>query len=337
MMTGRERILATLSGERRDHLALMPITMMFAADTAGVSYGDYARDHQVLAHAQMVTAGKYGFDYVSAISDPAREAADLGAVVEYFPDQPPAIIEERALLLDKTMLARLQLPSMEPPGRMHDRLRAVETLAREAGGELAVEGWVEGPCAMASDLRGINNLMLDFFDDPGFVDDLFEFVVAMEIAFAKAQIAAGATIIGIGDAASSLVGPRLYKRFVLPYEQRLIKGIKDAGGLTRLHICGNTRKILDGMGQSGADLIDLDYPSPVAEARAQTTPTQPLLGNLDPVRVVRDGDPESVAAAIAQCHREAGDAFIVGAGCELARGTPEANVRALADYAKGHA
>jgi hypothetical protein len=31
-MTGHERILATLQGRSTDHLALMPITMMFAAD-----------------------------------------------------------------------------------------------------------------------------------------------------------------------------------------------------------------------------------------------------------------------------------------------------------------
>ena len=43
-----------------------------------------------------------------------------------------------------------------------------------------VEGWIEGPCAEAADLRGINNIMLDFYDDPQFVHTLLEFVVEME-------------------------------------------------------------------------------------------------------------------------------------------------------------
>ncbi len=336
-MNGKQRVLATLNGEARDHLALMPITMMFAAETAGVLYGDYARDHRVLVEAQLRTAEKYGFDYVSAISDPAREASDLGSAIEWFPDQPPAIIEERALLLDKARLATLALPDPSRPGRMHDRLQAIEMLRSRVGEDLVVEGWVEGPCAMASDLRGINNLMLDFHDDPGFVQDLFAYVIAMEVAFAKAQIAAGAHLIGIGDAASSLVGPRIYQNFVLAGEQQLIREIHAAGAKARLHICGNTRKILAGMGETGADLIDLDYPSPVAEARAAMSPTQPLLGNLDPVRTLRDGTPESVEAAIADCHQAAGDAFIVGAGCEIARATPEENVHTLARYAASHA
>jgi uroporphyrinogen-III decarboxylase len=59
-----------------------------------------------------------------------------------------------------------------------------------------------------------------------------------------------------------------------------------------------------------------------------------LLGNIDPVEVLRHGTPESVAAAIGECHRQAGSRYIVGAGCEVVRDTPEANMRALCDYAR---
>ncbi|MCC6262310.1 MAG: uroporphyrinogen decarboxylase [Bryobacterales bacterium] len=335
-MNGKERILATFDGAPRDHLALMPITMMFAGDTAGVLYRDYASNYRVLAAAQLRTAERYGFDYVSAISDPAREASDLGGVIEWFENQPPAIVESQAVLQEKSRLASLGQPEMAAGSRMEDRVRAVEALRRGAGGDLLVEGWVEGPCAMGADLRGINSLMLDFSDDPEFIDDLFAFVVTMEIAFAKAQIRAGADLIGVGDAASSLVGPRLYRQYVLPWQKKLIAAIRAEGARVRLHICGNTRRILGDMGTIGADLIDLDFPSPVAEARSAMTISQALLGNLDPVRTVRDGTPASVTAAIAKCHEEAGSAFIVGAGCEIARGTPEENILALAQYARTH-
>ena len=78
-MTGKERILAKLRGEPTDSLPLMPITMMFAADLAGVPYRNYAADHRVLAEVQTRVAETFGFDYVSAISDPAREVSDLDA------------------------------------------------------------------------------------------------------------------------------------------------------------------------------------------------------------------------------------------------------------------
>ena len=71
---------------------------------------------------------------------------------------------------------------------MHDRVRAAELFREKVGGELLIEGWIEGPCAESADLRGINRLMLDFYDDPAFVRDLFDFVLEMELWFARAQI-----------------------------------------------------------------------------------------------------------------------------------------------------
>ena len=333
-MTGKQRILAKLRGEPTDSLPLMPITMMFAADLAGVRYGDYARDCRVLADAQAAVAERFDLDYVSAISDPAREASDLGAAVAWFDDQPPAIVESRALLDDKSKLAALRQPDLAAPGRMRDRVEAVRLLAERAGGERIVEGWVEGPCAMSADLRGLNTLMLDFFDDPPFVEALFEFTVRMEVAFAHAQVEAGATLIGVGDAAASLVGPALYARFVLPCEQKLIAAIRGFGVPVRLHICGNTKRIVEGMGQTGADIIDLDFPTPLGHARRGMRKRQVLLGNIDPVRELRDGTPALVETVLEECHRQAGAAYICGAGCEVARGTPHGNLEAMARFAR---
>lgn len=336
-MTGKERVLARLRREPTDSLPLLPITMMFAGDAAGIRYGDYAREARHLAAAQLKTAETYGFDYVSVISDPAREASDLGAAVEWFDDQPPAINEARALLETPARLKTLPVPETFLGPRMEDRLEGVRLLHEAAGNELAVEGWVEGPCALAADLRGVNTLMLDLYDDPAFIEDLFDYVVALEIAFARRQVEAGATLIGIGDAAASLIGPRFYDQYVQPRETRLIAAIQSLGVPARLHICGNTRRLLQGMGATGAALVDLDYPSPVHEARAAMGPDQVLLGNLDPLRVVHDGTPAGITAAIAQCHAEAGPNFIVGAGCEIPRGTPPENLMALTRYARSHA
>ena len=271
-MNGRERILALLDGQPIDHLPLMPITMMFAADTAGVAYGRYALDYRVLVEAQCRTAEQFDFDYVSCISDPAREAADCGAKVVYFDDQPPALDEADALLADKTRLRTLAPPDPMGGGRMHDRVRAAALLRERAGAEKLIEGWIEGPLRQGADLRGINTLMLDFFDDPVFVRDLFEFVVDMELRFARAQVEAGVDLIGVGDAAASLVGPQIYEEFVWPYEKKLVDGVHDLGARVRLHICGNTRPLLSAMGRLGCDIVDLDYLAPVAEARQAMGP-----------------------------------------------------------------
>ena len=176
--------------------------------------------------------------------------------------------------------------------------------------------------------------MLDFYDDPAFVRALFEFVLEMELRYAQAQVNAGADMIGIGDAAASLVGPTLYKEFVWPYEKQLVDGLHAMGTRVRLHICGNTSHIVEDMGRLGCEIVDLDYFTSVAAARKAMGPDQILLGNMDPVRDLRNSSPEKVTAAIALCHDQAGARYVVGAGCEVPRDTPLANVRAMTDYAR---
>jgi uroporphyrinogen-III decarboxylase len=104
-----------------------------------------------------------------------------------------------------------------------------------------------------------------------------------------------------------------------------------------LHICGNISRILEPIGRLGCDIVDLDFMVSVAEARRAMGPEQILLGNIDPVRTLRDGSPESIRAALAECHRQAGERYIVGAGCEIPRGTPRENVLAMTDFARATA
>jgi MtaA/CmuA family methyltransferase len=334
-MNGYERVLATLERRQPDTLAFMPITMMFAADQIGVPYGRYVTDYSVLVEAQLATARKFDADHVSCISDPAREAADCGAAVHFFDEQPPTVDEANALLLDKSRLKTLSIPDPTKPGsRMNDRVQGVKLFAEKVKGELFIEGWVEGPCAEAADLRGINALMTDFMDDPEFVRELFDFNVRMSTVFAKAQIEAGCDIIGVGDAAASLVGPKLYRDFVLPYEKQLVENIHALGGRVRLHICGNISKSLKEAGTLGCDMVDLDWMVPIEKARAEMGESQIIAGNIDPVKCLRSGTPQSITDAVAACHRAAGANYIVGAGCEVPRDTSPENLYAMRDYAR---
>ena len=329
-------MLAVLNGQTADHLACMPITMMFAADVLGVPYERYARDHRVMADAQVKTAEMFGFDHVSAIGPPPPETCDLGAKVQWYENQPPSMIEAEALLEEKSALGRIQACPPVQGERIENRIQGIELLRGKAGNELLVEGWASGPCAAAADLRGLNRLMTDFYDDPGFVHELLDFASQEGIRFACAQIEAGADSIGVGDAAASLVGPHIYKEFVWPRELKLVQAIQKRGAKVRLHICGNTRRILDMMGRLGSDLIDIDFPVTLKLAREQTGPLQTLSGNLDPVRDLRNGSPASIAAALGTLWKNAGAPWIVAPGCEIVRDTPHENVRALTAFASSH-
>ncbi len=336
-MNGRERILRTIDGGEADRLPLMPITMTLAADLAGERYRDYATDWRALVRGQMAVAETFGFDHVSAISDPAVESSDLGGKVIFYDDEPPANDESGSLFADKYRLRGIAAPRPEDGRRMSNRLAAVSGLASRAAGALVVEGWVEGPCAEAADLRGLSRIMTDFFDDPDFVSELLDFVTELEIAFALAQIRAGAGLIGVGDAASSLIGPALFAEFMSARHKRYVEAIHGAGAFARLHICGSTAALMPEIADFGYDIVDLDAASPVANARARLGPGAVILGNIDTVSVLRDGSASGVTSALKACFRDAGErAYIVGAGCEIPRDSPEANIVAMRDFAMIH-
>ena len=257
-MNSKERVLNLIAGQPVDRPPAMPITMMWAADLVGAKYHDYATRAEIQVAGQIAAARKFGFDHVSVISDPCCEAADLGATIFYPPDGPPAIIEEQALLADTATLNSLRVPDPHRTGsRMANRIESVRLLRRQMGDTHLIEGWVEGPCAESADLRGINTLMTDYYDDADFVHALAAFTVDNALKFATAQIEAGADIIGVGDAAASLVGRELYDEFVFPHEQRLIAGIHAAGGKVRLHICGRTSQLADALAKLGCEIVGL--------------------------------------------------------------------------------
>lgn len=333
-MLGKERIRAAVSGAPVDRLPFMPITMMFAADMIGRSYRDYATDFRVLVEGQIAVSEAFGADYVSCISDPTREAGDCGAPINFFDDSPPSIDEENALLAEKGRLGSLKIPRPEEGRRMNDRLCAASLFAEKVGEEKLIEGWIEGPCAEAADLRGINRLMLDFYDDPAFVNDLLDFATEMEIEFARAQVSHGVDLIGIGDAAASLVGPAIYEEFIWPREKRMVDAVHEMGAMVRMHICGNTNALVTGLGKLGCEIVDLDYMVSIEAARAAMGPDQVLLGNIDPVNVLMKGNPATIRSALEECRRQAGDRYIVGAGCEVPRGTPGENLEAMREFAE---
>jgi MtaA/CmuA family methyltransferase len=336
-MTGRERIFAAMRGQPIDRLPNIAITMMKAADEIGVPYKTYALDAGAHARGQLAVCRTYGIDHVSGISDPAVEAADLGATVIYRDDAPPAVDDADTLLADRAHLARLKVPDPWAGPRMRKRIDAVALMKEGVDGQ-AVEGWIEGPIAEACDLRGMSTIMMDFFDAPAFVHDLFAFVFEMEMAFAKAQIEAGADYIGVGDAAASLIGPELYREFVWEYEKKYVGELHRMGVPVRLHICGNITPLLPLLRDVPADLVDLDSMVSVAAARRELGPRRCLSGNINPVSVLRDTTPEIVAARLEACFTEAGrDMYAVAAGCEVPRDTPAANLHAMGSFARSRA
>jgi MtaA/CmuA family methyltransferase len=234
------------------------------------------------------------------------------------------------LLAEPGDLKKLKPIRPEQGRRMSDRVEAIRTFRQQVGGEVPIMGWVEGALAEAADLRGVGTLLLDLVDRPEWVGDLLEICVQVEIDFARAQVEAGADIIGLGDSIASQISPRMVQQFALPYEQRIFAAVHEMGAWGRLHICGNITHILDLAASSGADILDPDWMVDLGRAAETVGDRAVLCGNMDPVAVLLHGTPELVSERVFDCARTGGRRWICAAGCEVPDGTPHANLLAQA-------
>ena len=328
-MTPKEKLYAAVGGDGHDRIPVTPIFMAWSAHHVGHTYRDFYLDGAVLAEAQLAVTRLFQVDQISAISDPWREASGYGMAFEYPPEG--VGVPKAHLIGSADDVAQLRPLDVDAVPRMRQRVESVARMADEVGPTHSVLGWVEGPLAEYCDLRDMNAAMLDLMDNPAMFHAAADVLVETALAFARAQIDAGADMIGVGDAAASLIGPKLYHEHVVAWERKLISGIHEAGAAVKLHICGNIRDIIAEMATTGADIIDVDWMVPLDHARRAVGEEVALCGNFDPLGVLLRGSPADVARAAGECIATGGDRFILMPGCEVPPDTPEANIRAFCD------
>lgn len=334
-MNGLERYNAMLAGRPVDFVPRIPILMQFAAEHIGATYGAFCSQHAVKAEANIRCAEDFGLDLVGVMSDPYSETEGFGGEIIFHDHATPECA--RPPLADTTDLDTLGRPDPRTAMRMVNTLRTIRDYVNRAGGQYTILGWVEGPIAEAGDLRGIQQILMDLYDDPAWVGELMDRCVEVAIDFARAQIEAGADTIGIGDALASQMSAGMYAEHVQPRQIRIAEAVRAAGARARMHICGNITHLLEPLSEVPLDVLDVDHMVDMAAVR-RAMPAEVALGcNIDPVAGVLNGDPDTIRRTVAEKYAAAGDPFLVNAGCEIPPGTPHENLRALCEPLKQRA
>jgi len=326
-MTSMERLQARLAGKPVDRAPNLNILMAFAAKYGGVSYSDFILKPEAKCKANLLCHEAFGIDCVTVMSDPYSEAESFGCVVEYPTDDHPHCVK-RAI---ETYADSKKLAVHDPAScrRMYNTLTLIDMFRREVGNDVPIIGWVEGPVAEFADIYDINYAMMDLLEEPEWAEEVMDLCTEQAILFAKAQIAAGAHIIGMGDAAASIVGGPLYRKMILPREKKIVDAIHAAGAMVKLHICGDVAPILSDIRTLGCEIVDIDWMVDFAEANRVLSGVSSVSGNIDPVRAVMNGTPESIRAAVHALLDATDATSIISGGCEIPKHTSHANLRAM--------
>ncbi len=328
-MTPKERLYARLAGKPVDKIPNLNIVMLFAARHAGVPYGAFCADYRELVKAQAQTAIDFDLDILSTMSDPFRETSDLGAKIRFQTDGLPLC--ESVMIKQSEDWKALRRYDPLRSTRTLDRVNACRLFRETYGDTYPILGWVEGCLAEFCDLATVSEGMMMLLDDPDEVQNALEFLLEQQIENARAQINAGADIIGIGDAVASLISRDTYLKIVMPYEARLIEAVHGMGGRVKLHICGNIGHILPDVIDTGADIVDIDHMVDLSRALTLGKGKCAICGNLNPTSVILSGTEEEVFKSSLDCLTLAkgSDSYLFSGGCEVPKATPDSNMRAM--------
>ena len=206
-MNAKERFEARLAGKPVDRIPNLSIVMLFAAQHAGIPYGQFVTDYRALAEAQLKAAEDFGLDILSTMSDPFRETSDFGAQLIYPNDDLPICPAPR--IRDISEFSTLSLWDPCDSVHMLDRIRAVEVFSRSKKQEYPILGWVESPLVELCDLMTMQEGLAALIEEPEAAEEALDLLAEQAIRCALAQIEAGADVIGMGDAAASALGIRV--------------------------------------------------------------------------------------------------------------------------------
>jgi len=109
-------------------------------------------------------------------------------------------------------------------------------------------------------LRGMTNLLLDFYDHPGFVHELFNRITDYNIAQVGKALEYDIDAVCFGDDWGQqhglIMGHQLWKEFIFPQLKRMYAFVKDHGRFVFIHSCGDVDELFDDLVSIGVDCFN---------------------------------------------------------------------------------
>ena len=156
-------------------------------------------------------------------------------------------------------------------------------------------------------------------------------------AYAQQQVEAGADVVQIFDSWAGALSPTDYRDFVLKPTTELVRRVQ-AMGVPVILFGVDTATLLPSMRETGADVVGLDWRTPLDAGWRAVGPHTAVQGNLDPITLFAPPDviEARVREILALANHRPGHIFNLGHG--IVPGTPVQNVLFVVDLLKkyGH-
>ena len=197
--------------------------------------------------------------------------------------------------------------------------------------------WQDACCIV-----GTEKMILATYDDPEWVHELLKILQSRKLGFVKSLKGAKYDILelGGGDASTTVISPKMFRKFVAPYDSEIIATAHEAGQRIVYHTCGGMMPILEDIADMGPDAMETFTPPgmgadvDLAEAKRRIGDRVCMIGGFDQGQYFERSTPEETRTAVRRCFEAAGEqgAYILTPSDHFFDAKPEL-LKAFADEA----
>jgi len=368
-MTSRERLHAAMTGNMPDKIPISPRISVYLIDRFGdcnpkteLKYAhehDYDMHHHVSGPVPAIIEGATSdLPYTKNVKIDIKtwQENEFTAVRRIFhtpsgvlsdttmlpPKKPeygvsPNPFKTEWLIKEKNDLDKMAyiLPEAEKCGSVKYYYDTDAIIGDNGITEMAIRGSID---KRAGDARGMDNLMMDYYDDREFFDAQINFFMKYVMDETKFCLEKDIKyIFGTWFYTSLSAGwsPKIFRECFIPQMKMHVDLVHSYDAIYNLYDDGKMSLVLEDYASTGTDVLQTLTPPPVgdvvlANVKKRIGDKVTLMGHMDLIYVMLLGTPDEVEKAVKDAISIAGPGgrFILGTTDSIREGTPEANMKA---------
>ncbi len=328
-----QRVVTTLSHKEPDRVTVLLTVTLHGAQELGVSIKEYFSRPENVAEGQLRLREIYQHDAIYAFFYAAVEVEAWGSEVIYVEDGPPNAGEP--FLRRPEDIATMEVPNVKQSPSLLNVLRTIAIIKARVGDEVPIVGVVMAPLSLPIMQLGFERYIELMHERPELFERLMRVNEAFCVAWANAQLEAGATAIGYFDPVSSpTIIPRdHYRQTGFPLNQRVLGRIQ--GPTATLLASGRVLPILGDILQTPTTMVGASTLEDLAEMKAACRGRATVVGNLNAIEMCR-WTPEQAEAEVKRAIAAAapGGGFILCDNHEIPYQVPGDTLHTIVEAAK---
>jgi uroporphyrinogen decarboxylase len=299
----------------------------------GVGMLESCMDPELVVEITLQPVRRYGVDAAIFFSDIVLPLKAIGVDLDIVPGVGPVVARPVRTLADVAAIPDLT------PEHVPFIAEAVRGLVGELGGTPLI-GFAGAPFTVASYLveggpsKEHAKTKAMMFGAPDVWDALMRKIAGMSATYLEVQVGAGASAVQLFDSWAGALTPDDYRDFVMPHSARVLERA-GALGVPRIHFGVGTANLLGLMGDAGADIVGVDWRTPLANA-IPLVGDRVVQGNLDPTLVFAPTEVMTARAAQVIDAGRAAKGHIFNLGHGVIPSTDPDQLKRLTDFVQAY-